>query len=61
MLRTVLILYRKQEAPEMNQRLVSRDGFFAFSMTALIALNLLLGLLGGPILNIIQQGLQLFA
>ncbi len=62
MLRTVLILYRKNESTEeTDQSLACRDRFFAVAMTALIVFNLLLGLLGGPILKLIEQGLRLFA
>ena len=62
MLRTVLTLYRKKEETlETDQSLFDKDGCFAFSMAVLIAFNLLLGLLGGPILKLIEQGLQLFA
>ena len=62
MLRSVLILYRKkEETAETGQSFLHRDGFFAVAMIALIALNLLLGLLGGPILQLIEQGIHLFA
>lgn len=59
MLRTLLTLYRERE--ETNQSTVCRDGFFAVAVSALIALNLLLGLLGGPIIKLIEQGIRLFA
>ncbi len=61
MLRAVLTLYsKKDEAEETDQSLAFRDSFFAAAMTALIAFNLLLGLLGDPILKLIEQGLRLF-
>ena len=59
MLRSVLVIYRKKE--ETDQSIVCRDGLFAAAALALIALNLLLGLLGGPILQLIEQGIRLFA
>ena len=59
MLRTLVTLYREKE--ETNQSTVCRDGFFAVAVSGLIALNLLLGLLGGPILRLIEQGIRLFA
>ena len=62
MLRSVLVLYRKNEETEKtDQSIARRDGFFAAAVAALIALNLLLGLLGGPILQLIEQGIRLFA
>ena len=62
LLRTVLILYRKNEsAEETDRRFACRDRFFAMAMTALIVFNLLLGLMSGPILKLIEQGLRLFA
>ncbi len=59
MLRALLTLYAERE--ETNQSIVRNGGFFIAAMTALIAFNLLLGLLGGPILKLIEQGLRLFA
>jgi multicomponent Na+:H+ antiporter subunit D len=59
MLRTLLTLYREKEAAD--RMTVYRDGFFTAAVTALIALNLLMGVLGGPILKLIEQGIRLFA
>ena len=63
MLRTVLTLYRKEEASTDGTEAQPKihDSAFAAAMTALIVLNIALGLLGGPILEIIHQGLALFA
>ena len=62
MLRSVLVLYRKKEETEKtDQSMLCRDGLFAAAIAALIILNLLLGLLGGPILQLIEQGIRLFA
>lgn len=62
MLRSVLALYRKkEETGKTDLSILCRDGFFAAAVTALIALNLLLGLLSGPILRLIEQGIRLFA
>jgi len=59
MLRSVLVIYRKKE--ETDQSILRRDGLFAVAAAALTALTLLLGLLGGPILQLIEQGIRLFA
>ena len=62
MLRSLLVLYRqREEGSETDQSTLCRDGFFAAAIAALIILNLLLGLLGGPILQLIEQGIRLFA
>lgn len=59
MLRSLLTIYRRKE--ETDQSMLSNDGLFAVAVIALMALNLLLGLLGGPILQLIEQGIRLFA
>ncbi len=59
MLRALLTLYA--EPDETDQSMKAGGGLFAAAMIALIALNLILGLLGGPILKLIEQGLRLFA
>lgn len=59
MLRSLLTIYRKKE--ETDQSVLSKDGLFAVAVIALMALTLLLGLLGGPILQLIEQGIRLFA
>ena len=62
MLRSLLVLYRqREETEETDQSMLCRDVFFAVAIAALIILNLLLGLLGGPILQLIEQGIRLFA
>ena len=63
MLRTVLTLYRQEEAhaEETEEQPKARDAAFAAAMIALMGLNVALGLLGGPLMEMIHQGLALFA
>ena len=62
MLRTALTLYRsgEEEALESPSR-PAPDRAFAVAVAALIILNIGLGLLGGPILQIIEHGILTFA
>ena len=62
LLRTALTLYRSGEEEELE--IPSRpapDRAFAVAIAALIILNIGLGLLGGPILQIIEHGILTFA
>ena len=62
MLRTVLTLYRENNESIVQEKQTKvHDSAFAIAMVALILLNVSLGLLGGPLMDIIQQGFALFA
>ena len=59
MLRTALTLYR--EGGEEADAPKEKDGLFALAAVALILLNVALGLFGGAVITVIQQGMQAFA
>lgn len=58
LMRTVLILYRSGERDSYFWKI--RDNAFAFTAAAMIAINVLLGVFGGRIMNVIQAGLRIF-
>lgn len=58
LLRTALTLYRSDER---EKHPLSRDGAFALSMAALMAVNVFLGILGRDVMAVISQGISLFA
>lgn len=58
MLRTALTLYRAGENDDAAPR--EKDGLFAFAAAALILINIALGLLGGPVMELINQGMLAF-
>ena len=61
MLRTVLTLYRPGERYPMTVSPLSRDGLFTLAILALLLVNLGLGVAGGQVMNLINQGIQMFA
>ena len=50
---------KSEELPEQN-RSSAPDGAFATAMIALILLNLLLGVMGGRIMEWMKQGIMMF-
>ena len=60
MLRACLILYHQPDEAASAQEALPRDAAFAAAMVALIGANVALGVLGGPVMELIRRGIALF-